>query len=154
MLHYRSLGLPTHTVIAGSWALLGAKVPRDATVAQKLRAAGAILLGKTSLSQWANFRSFNTTNGWSARGGQVYSPYFPEGDPEGSSSGSSVATAYVRNLELKSGADLNRLGMALGSLGTDTDCSITLPASSNNLVGIRPSMYIFSLNFMLFTQLI
>lgn len=72
---------------------MGAKVPRDATVAQKLRVAGAILLGKTSLSQWANFRSLNTSNGWSALDGQVYGPYFPNEDPSGSSSGSGVASA-------------------------------------------------------------
>jgi amidase len=78
---------------AGSYALLGAKVSRDATVAQKLRVAGAILLGKTSMSQWANFRSFNGSNGWSALGGQGYAPYFPNQDPWGSSSGSGVASA-------------------------------------------------------------
>jgi amidase len=79
--------------LAGSWALQGAKVPRDATVAQKLRDAGAILLGKTGLSEWANFRSLNTSNGWSALGGQVYGPYFVNEDPLGSSSGSGVASA-------------------------------------------------------------
>ncbi|RDW65275.1 hypothetical protein BP5796_09967 [Coleophoma crateriformis] len=110
---------------AGSWALLGAKVPRDATVAQKLRDAGAILLGKTNLSQWAHFRSLNTTNGWSALGGQVYSPYFPYADPLGSSSGSAVASA---------------LGLALGCLGTETDGSIVSPSSYNNLVGIKPTV--------------
>lgn len=82
-----------HFFPAGSWALLGAKVRRDATVAQKLRLAGAILLGKTNLSQWANFRSQNSSNGWSALGGQVYGPYFPNQDPSGSSSGSAVASA-------------------------------------------------------------
>jgi amidase len=85
--------MQAHLFPAGSWALLGAKVPRDATVAHKLRAAGAILLGKTSLSQWADFRSENTSNGWSAIGGQVYGPYFPNQDPLGSSSGSGVASA-------------------------------------------------------------
>ena len=82
-----------HFFLAGSWALLGAKVPQDATVAQKLRAAGAVLLGKTNLSQWANNRSLNSSNGWSALGGQVYGPYFPNEDPSGSSSGSGVASA-------------------------------------------------------------
>jgi amidase len=109
---------------AGSFALLGAKVPMDATVAQKLRAAGAILLGKTHMSQWASFRSDNSTNGWSAIGGQAYGPYFPHEDPEGSSSGSGIASA---------------LGLALGCLGTETDGSITAPAAFNNLVGIKPS---------------
>ncbi len=83
----------TKTLAAGSYALLGAQVPRDATVAGMLRAAGAILLGKASMSEWAYLRSFNISNGWSARGGQVYSPYFPGGDPGGSSSGSGVASA-------------------------------------------------------------
>ncbi|KAH7333511.1 glutamyl-tRNA amidotransferase subunit A [Rhexocercosporidium sp. MPI-PUGE-AT-0058] len=110
---------------AGSWALLGAKVPRDATVAKKLRDAGAILLGKSSLTQWANFRSDNSSNGWSSLGGQVYGPYFPRQDPWGSSSGSGVATA---------------LGLASGCLGTETDGSITSPASSNNVVGIKPTV--------------
>ncbi|KAF8861026.1 amidase [Acephala macrosclerotiorum] len=110
---------------AGSWALLGAKVPRDATVALKLRAAGAILLGKSSLSQWGNSRSFNPSNGWSALGGQVYGPYVPHQDPGGSSSGSAVAST---------------LGLALGCLGTETDGSITGPSSSNNVVGIKPTV--------------
>ncbi|KAI8951010.1 hypothetical protein F4801DRAFT_546912 [Xylaria longipes] len=61
---------------AGSWALVGAKVPGDATVVQKLRAAGAIILGKTSITQWANFRYLNASNGWSALGGQVYGRQF------------------------------------------------------------------------------
>ncbi|KAH9998077.1 glutamyl-tRNA amidotransferase subunit A [Xylariaceae sp. FL0662B] len=110
---------------AGSWALVGAKVPRDATIAQKLRAAGVVILGKTGLSQWANFRSLNSSNGWSALGGQVYGPYYPSEDPSGSSSGSGVASA---------------LGLALGSLGTETDGSITSPSSYNNLVGIKPTV--------------
>lgn len=110
---------------AGSWALLGAKMPRDATVAQKLRAAGAILLGKANLSQWADWRSLNSSNGWSALGGQVYGPYFPDEDPNGSSSGSGVAST---------------LGLALGCLGTETDGSILSPSSLNNLVGIKPSV--------------
>ncbi|CZR62750.1 related to amidase [Phialocephala subalpina] len=82
---------------AGSWALLGATVPRDATVAKKLRAAGAILLGKANLSQWANFRSLDSSNGWSSLGGQVYGPYYPNQDPQGSSSGSAVASAMLGN---------------------------------------------------------
>lgn len=66
---------------AGSYALLGAKVPRDSGTVKKLRAAGAILLGKTNLSQWAMFRSGNTTSGWSSIGGQTYGPYYPNQDP-------------------------------------------------------------------------
>ncbi|KAH7386372.1 glutamyl-tRNA amidotransferase subunit A [Cadophora sp. MPI-SDFR-AT-0126] len=110
---------------AGSWALVGAKVPRDSTVAKKLRAAGAILLGKANLSEWANARSSNSTDGWSALGGQVYGPYYPNQDPSGSSSGSAVATA---------------LGLATGTLGTETDGSIISPASFNNVVGIKPTV--------------
>ncbi|KIY03018.1 uncharacterized protein Z520_01484 [Fonsecaea multimorphosa CBS 102226] len=105
-----------HQLVLG--ALVGAKVPRDATVAQKLRAAGAILLGKTNLSQWAHFRSVNTSNGWSAHGGQSYGPYFPKEDPWGSSSGSGISSA---------------LGLALGCLGTETDGSIVDPADFNNI---------------------
>ncbi|KAH8585361.1 amidase [Bisporella sp. PMI_857] len=110
---------------AGSYALLGAKVPRDSTVVHKLRNSGAILLGKSSLSEWAYFRSRNTSDGWSAQGGQVYGPYFPEQDPWGSSSGSAVAAA---------------LGLVTGCLGTETDGSITGPASFNNVVGIKPTV--------------
>ena len=76
---------------AGSFSLLGAKVPRDATVAAKLRKAGAIILGKTNLSQWANYRSSNSSNGWSAYGGQTYGAYYPGEDPSGSSSSSQTA---------------------------------------------------------------
>ncbi|KAH9879624.1 hypothetical protein IAQ61_001443 [Plenodomus lingam] len=110
---------------AGSWALVGAKVPRDATVASKLRAAGAILLGKTNLSQWANYRSSNSSNGWSAHGGQTYGAYYPGQDPSGSSSGSGVAAS---------------LGLAFGTLGTETDGSILSPSQLNNIVGIKPTV--------------
>jgi len=117
---------------AGSWALIGAKVSRDATVIQKLRAGGAIILGKAHMSQWASFRSNNSTNGWSAIGGQAYGPYFLHEDPQGSSSGSGISAA---------------LGLALGCLGTETDGSIVDPARLNNLVGIKPSTLIhWSLN--------
>lgn len=109
----------------GSYALLGAKVPRDSTVASKLRKAGAIILGKTNLSQWANYRSFNTSNGWSALGGQTQGAYYPGHDPSGSSSGSGVSSS---------------LGLALASLGTETDGSIVSPSSYNNLVGIKPTV--------------
>ncbi|KAK6856792.1 hypothetical protein PG995_006979 [Apiospora arundinis] len=110
---------------AGSYALAGAKVPRDSTMAAKLRKAGAVLLGKTNLSQWANYRSFNTSNGWSAWGGQTEGAYYPGQDPSGSSSGSGVASS---------------LGLALASLGTETDGSIVSPAEVNNLVGIKPTV--------------
>jgi amidase len=110
---------------AGSYALLGAKVPRDATVAAKLRKAGAVILGKTNLSQWANFRSSNSSNGWSAYGGQTYGAYYPGQDPSGSSSGSGVSSS---------------LGLAVASLGTETDGSILSPSETNNIVGIKPSV--------------
>lgn len=110
---------------AGSYALLGAKVPRDSTIAAKLRKAGAVLLGKTNLSQWANYRSDNTSNGWSAYGGQTEGAYYPGQDPSGSSSGSGVSSS---------------LGLALASLGTETDGSILSPSDVNNLVGIKPSV--------------
>jgi amidase len=89
---------------AGSYALLGAKVPRDSTMAAKLRKAGAIILGKTNLSQWANFRSSNSSNGWTAIGGQTYGAYYPNLDPSGSSSGSGVAAS---------------IGLALAALGSE-----------------------------------
>ncbi|KAH7069765.1 glutamyl-tRNA amidotransferase subunit A [Paraphoma chrysanthemicola] len=110
---------------AGSWSLIGAKVPRDATVAAKLRKAGAIILGKTNLSQWANYRSSNSSNGWSAQGGQTYGAYYPGQDPSGSSSGSGVASS---------------IGLAVASLGTETDGSILSPSQLNNLVGIKPTL--------------
>lgn len=110
---------------AGSFALLGAKVPRDSTMAAKLRKAGAIILGKTNLSQWANYRSSNSSNGWSAYGGQTYGAYYPNQDPSGSSSGSGVSSS---------------IGLALAALGTETDGSILSPSNVNNLVGIKPSV--------------
>ncbi|KAK3952545.1 amidase signature domain-containing protein [Pseudoneurospora amorphoporcata] len=110
---------------AGSYALVGAKVPEDSTVAAKLRKAGAIILGKTNLSEWANARSKNYTSGWSATGGQTEGAYYPRQDPSGSSSGSGVASS---------------LGLALASLGAETHGSILLPSDANNLVGIKPSV--------------
>ncbi|CAE7212213.1 hypothetical protein P3342_012342 [Pyrenophora teres f. teres] len=107
---------------AGSWSLIGAKVPRDATVVAKLREAGAIILGKSNLSQWANFRSSNSSNGWSAHGGQTYGAYYPGQDPSGSSSGSGVSAS---------------LGLAWGTLGTETDGSVISPSEVNNIVGIK-----------------
>lgn len=120
---YRSL--EANRIIAGSFSLLGAKVPRDSTIAAKLRKAGAIILGKTNLSQWANYRSNNSTNGWSAYGGQTYAAYYPNQDPSGSSSGSGVSSA---------------IGLALASLGSETSGSILSPSDVNNLVGIKPTV--------------
>lgn len=110
---------------AGSIALYTAQVKSDSTIAAKLRASGAIILGKTSLSEWANFRSWNASNGWNAEGGQTYGAYYPKQDPEGSSSGSGVA------------ADL---GLALAAIGTETSGSILSPSELNNIVGIKPSV--------------
>lgn len=110
---------------AGSYALAGARIPRDSTMAAKLRKAGAVILGKANLSQWANFRSDNSSSGWSAIGGQVIAAYFPEQDPSGSSSGSGVSSS---------------LGLAFAALGSETDGSIISPSDVNNLVGIKPSV--------------
>jgi amidase len=78
---------------AGSYALVGAKPAKEASVISRLRKAGAIILGKTNLSEWANFRSATSSNGWSARGGQTIGTYYPGSDPSGSSSGSGVAAS-------------------------------------------------------------
>ncbi|EIW53237.1 amidase signature enzyme [Trametes versicolor FP-101664 SS1] len=114
-----------HGHCSSSYAILGSVVPRDAHVAAKLRAAGAILLGKANLSQWANFHGAGVPSGFSARGGQASNPYVPLGSPSGSSSGSGIAAA---------------IGLAAATLGTETDGSIVLPSSANNVVGIKPSM--------------
>ncbi|PYI02856.1 amidase [Aspergillus sclerotiicarbonarius CBS 121057] len=110
---------------AGSWALVGSKVSADSTVAAKLRENGLIILGKTSLSEWANFRSLNSSNGWSGRGDNTYGAYYPDQDPNGSSSGSAVATD---------------LGLIPFALGTETAGSILLPGDRNNVVGIKPTV--------------
>jgi amidase len=108
---------------AGSLALLGSIVRRDAGVAARLRAAGAVILGKASLSEWSNFRPVKS--GWSARGGQTVNPYVLSADPCGSSSGPAVAAAA---------------NMAAVTLGTETDGSILCPASLNSVVGIKPTV--------------
>jgi len=110
---------------AGSLALLGSRPAGDAFVVQRLREAGAILLGKTNLSEWANFRGNPSTSGWSARGGQTRNPYVLDRNPCGSSSGSGVAIAA---------------NLAAASLGTETDGSILCPSSVNSLVGIKPTV--------------
>ncbi|XP_062177291.1 probable amidase At4g34880 isoform X1 [Alnus glutinosa] len=109
---------------AGSYALLRSVVPRDSGVATKLRKAGAIILGKASLSEWSHFRSNNAPSGWSGRGGQGKSPY-TMGDPCGSSSGSAISVAA---------------NMAAMSVGTETDGSILCPSSRNLVVGIKPTV--------------
>jgi amidase len=114
---------------AGSLALVGAKPQRDAFVAQRLREAGAIILGKTNLSEWANFRSTKSSSGWSGRGGQTKNPYVLERNPCGSSSGSGAAVA----------ANLCSL-----AIGTETDGSVVCPSSANSLVGIKPTIGLVS----------
>ncbi|KAF5382808.1 hypothetical protein D9757_007264 [Collybiopsis confluens] len=109
---------------AGSFALLGSIVPDDAGVVKKLREAGAIILGKANLSEFAEFRG-NLPSGWSGRGGQTTNAYFPNADPCGSSSGSGVSTS---------------IGLAAVSLGSETDGSITCPTSNNNLAGVKPTV--------------
>ena len=109
---------------AGSFALFRSVVPRDAHVVALLRRAGAIILGKANLSEWAHFRG-SVPSGFSGRGGQATSPYVPLGDPCGSSSGSGIASA---------------IGLAAGALGSETDGSIVCPSGMNNLVGIKPTV--------------
>jgi amidase len=109
---------------AGSYSLEGSVVPRDAGVVTRLRKAGAIILGKANLSEFAHFRG-NVASGWSGRGGQCTNAYFPGADPCGSSSGSGVAAS---------------IGLAAATLGTETDGSITCPSSNNNIVGIKPTV--------------
>jgi amidase len=114
---------------AGSLALEGVTPPSDAFIVERLRAAGAVILGKTNLSEWANFRSTHATSGWSGRGGQTKNPYALDRNPSGSSAGSGVAAA----------ANLCAL-----AVGTETDGSITSPANNNGLVGIKPTLGLVS----------
>jgi amidase len=110
---------------AGSFALVGRPALRDSTVAAKLRAGGAVILGKTNLSEWANFRSFHSSSGWSGRGGQCNNPYAIDRNPCGSSSGSGAAVSA------------NLCAVALGS---ETDGSIVCPSSLSGVVGIKPTV--------------
>ena len=114
---------------AGSFALLGVPVYKDAFLVQKLREVGAIILGKTNMSEWAYFRSTRGCSGWSARGGQCLNPYILTRNPCGSSSGSGAAIAA---------------NLAAVSVGTETDGSITCPSSANSLVGIKPTLGLVS----------
>ena len=114
---------------AGSLALVGSKPAQDAFVARKLREAGALILGKTNLSEWANFRSTKSSSGWSARGGQTRNPYAIDRNPCGSSSGSGAAVAA---------------NLCAGAIGTETDGSIVCPSTSNSLVGIKPTLGLVS----------
>ena len=114
---------------AGSLALLGSIASQDATVARKLREAGAIILGKTNLSEWANFRSTHSVSGWSSRGGQTRNPYALDRNPCGSSSGSGVAVAA---------------NLCAAAVGTETDGSIICPSHTNGIVGIKPTVGLVS----------
>jgi amidase len=114
---------------AGSLALVGSKPPKDAAVAQKLREAGAVILGKTNLSEWANIRSEHSTSGWSGRGGQTRNAYALDRNPCGSSSGSGAATSA---------------NLCTAAVGTETNGSIICPSSSNGLVGIKPTVGLVS----------
>src|SRR5205814_10461329 len=117
------------TTTAGSLALGGSIPLQDATVAKKLRAAGAVILGKTNLSEWANFRSSHSSSGWSGRGGQTKNPYVLDRNPCGSSSGTSAAVA----------ANLCAVGV-----GTETDGSAVCPSNANSLVGINRTLGLIS----------
>src|SRR5713226_7647154 len=117
------------TTTAGSLALGGSIPLQDSSVAQKLRAAGAVILGKTNLSEWANFRSSHSTSGWSGRGGQTKNPYVLDRNPCGSSSGTGSGVS----------ANLSAIGV-----GTETDGSVVCPSSANSLVGIKPTVGLIS----------
>jgi amidase len=110
---------------AGSFALVGAPALHDSTVAANLRGAGAVILGKTNLSEWANFRSFESISGWSGRGGQTHNPYGIDRNPCGSSSGSGAAATA---------------NFSAVSLGTETDGSVVCPGNANGVVGLKPTV--------------
>ena len=114
---------------AGSLALVGARPPRDAFVAAQLRAAGAVILGKTNLSEWANFRSTHASSGWSGRGGQCRNPYAMDRTPSGSSSGSAAAVAA---------------SFCAAAIGSETNGSIVSPSATCSLVGIKPTVGLVS----------
>ena len=114
---------------AGSLALVENRTAEDAHVPRQLRAAGAVILGKTNLSEWANFRSDRSTSGWSGRGGQTRNPYALDRNPCGSSSGTGAAVSA---------------GFCIVGVGTETDGSVVCPASVNGLVGIKPTLGLIS----------
>jgi amidase len=114
---------------AGSLALADWRAPQDAFVAARLRSAGAIILGKTNLSEWANFRSTHSTSGWSGRGGQTKCPYALDRNPSGSSSGSGAGAAS---------------SLCAAAIGSETDGSVTSPSSINGIAGIKPTVGLVS----------
>ncbi|WP_350016839.1 amidase [Rhodanobacter sp. IGA1.0] len=114
---------------AGSLALAGAPAPHDAGLVERLRKGGALILGKTNLSEWANFRSNHASSGWSARGGQTKNPYVLDRNPCGSSAGSAAAVAA---------------GLTTVAIGSETDGSIICPAAMNGIVGIKPTLGLVS----------
>jgi amidase len=114
---------------AGSLALVGAKPAQDAFIVQKLREAGAVIIGKTNLSEWANFRSTHSSSGWSGRGGQTHNPYALDRNPCGSSSGTGAAVSA---------------NLALVGVGTETDGSIVCPSGTCGIVGIKPTLGLVS----------
>ncbi len=118
-----------NTTTAGSLALEGSISPADSAVAQRLRAAGAVLLGKANLSEWANFRSTRSSSGWSGRGGQCKNPYVLDRNPCGSSSGSGAAVSA---------------NFCAAALGTETNGSIVCPSSTTGVVGIKPTVGLVS----------
>ncbi len=125
-----NVGTADHmTTTAGSWALEGSIPSEDSGVAKGLRAAGAVILGKANLSEWANFRSSHSVSGWSGRGGQCGNPYALDRNPCGSSSGSGAAASA---------------NFAAAAIGTETDGSIVCPSSLNGVVGIKPTVGLVS----------
>jgi amidase len=114
---------------AGSWALAGPPASQDSTVAAKLRAAGAVILGKANLSEWANIRSSHASSGWTGRGGQTNNPYALDRNPCGSSAGSGAAVAA---------------GLTAVAIGSETDGSIICPAAANGIVGLKPTVGLVS----------
>ena len=114
---------------AGSLALVGQKPPRDAYVVARLRAAGAVIMGKTNLSEWANYRGNNSSSGWSGRGGQTHNPYALDRTPSGSSSGSGAAASA---------------NLCVVAIGTETNGSIMSPSSVCGLVGVKPTVGLVS----------
>lgn len=114
---------------AGALALMGNHAEKDAFIIQQLRASGAVLLGKTNLSEWANFRSTHASSGWSSRGGQTHSPYILDRNTSGSSSGSGAAVAA---------------NLCAVAIGTETDGSVVSPSSVNGIIGIKPTVGLLS----------